>query len=133
MAEFSITGFIVGVRYLEQSVLVTVSENTLGFTRADGTIVEESVDTWCIIYKPYFKKYISSHFSRGMYVRIKGTIRPFSLNHNKAVDGYSVIGETINLAAFPKSSVRQEKRLTQNPAVDVMGEPNYRESKEMDF
>lgn len=124
MADINIAGFVEGVRYMETCVIVTITENLMGYKRKDGTVVKDNIATWHVIYKPYFKKYIAGHFAKGEYVKIKGMVLPYTKANGEIVEGCSVIGQTIDLAPWPNKYVRAEKKLTQDPAFDTMGVPN---------
>lgn len=126
-------GFIEGIRYLSTCVIVVATENIMGYTRNDGKKVENSTATWEIIYKPYFKKYIAAHFARGMFVKIKGHVLPYAKEHDKPVVGYSVIGQTLDLAAYPRAMARQERNLTKDPMFSTMGNPDVEGFEAPDF
>lgn len=127
-------GHIEGIRYTETAVIVTASERRKGYKKKDGTIVDDELLTYHFIYKPYFKKYISEHFSAGMLVKIKGTMLPYAKDHQgNIIEGYSIIGETINIAAYPSNNIRVEKRMikqsqaasSEQPDLDAYNEPDF--------
>lgn len=133
MASVNIIGFIDKVKYLPDSVLVFVSEFKKGFRRKDGTIVDDKYMSWKTIWKPYFRKYITEHFNDGMLVEIKGDILPYAIDHDKIIDGYSCIGQCINLFSFPRSSVKQEMRMQKESQLHSDGTPNLDAYNEPDF
>lgn len=135
MADIIIVGHIEGIRYSETCVYVTVSENRLGYKRSDGVIVDDDILTWRVVYKPYFKKYIASHFDKGMLVKIKGMVLPYTRNQDGSnVEGYTIIGQTIDLSAYPRSTtIRQERKLVKDSMSHDIGTPNIDAYNEPDF
>ena len=109
MANFDVTGFIVGIKYNENNVVVTILENKLGYKKKDGTYVNPLVLNWRITFKSYFKKYISGTFNSNMYVTIKGIILPHAFDSTGVVEGYTIYGQTIDLAPMPKNTKREWK------------------------
>jgi hypothetical protein len=106
------TGHIEGIRYADNAAIVTASEIKKGYKKKDGVVVDDELVTFKFIFKPYFKNYIAAHFTKGMYVKIKGTMLPYAKNHvGEIIDGYSIIGQTIDIAAYPTKHVRNEKRI----------------------
>lgn len=133
MANITIIGFIDNIRYLQDSVLVFVSEFKKGYKKSDGTIVEDRYLSWKTVWKPYFKKYFNEHFTDGMLVEIKGDVLPFALNHEKIIDGYSVIGQCCNVFSYPRSSVRQEQKMIKESQASDYAIPNLDEFNKPDF
>lgn len=106
------TGHIEGIKYADNCAIVTASEIKKGYKKKDGVIVDDELLTFKFIFKTYFKNYIASHFTKGMYVKIKGIMFPYAKNHSgETIDGYSIIGQTIDIAAYPTKYVRNEKRI----------------------
>lgn len=110
MADIQILGFIRTVKYLPDGVLVFLDEYKSGYKRSDGTQVDERFLSWRCIFSSYFKKFISQHFGNNMLVQIKGEVLPYAIEKDKIVDGYSVMGQTINRASYPKSGAKSEIR-----------------------
>lgn len=108
MADIQILGFIRNVKYLPDGCLVFIDEYKSGYKRNDGTIVDEKFLSWRCIFANYFKNFISKHFGNGMLVQVKGDVLPYAIEKDKVVDGYSVMGQTINRASYPKSGARAE-------------------------
>lgn len=105
-------GHIEGIKYADKSAIVTASEIRKGYKRKDGVKIDDELITFKFIFKPYFKNYLAAHFTKGMYVKIKGTMLPYAINHDgEMIDGYSIIGQTIDIAAYPTKYVRSEKRI----------------------
>lgn len=111
MASFQCTGVITNISYKEGFCIVFVSEYKRGYKQKNGVIVEDKYLLWSCIYKQGLVKYINSHFSNGMIVEVKGEIMPYAIEHGKIVDGYSVIGQTLNMASFPSARKKQEAKL----------------------
>lgn len=113
MASFSVIGFIESIKYLPNNggCLVFVTEFKKGYRKSDGEIVDDKYLSWKCIYKQGLVKYINNHFNRGMLVEIKGEVLPYSIEHEKIVDGYSVIGQTLNMCSFPRSQMRSEEKM----------------------
>ena len=111
MADIQILGFIRNVKYLQDGCLVFIDEYKSGYRRSDGTSVDEKFLSWRCIFANYFKKFISQHFDNGVLVQVKGEVLPYAKEHDKLVDGYSVMGQTINRASYPKAGVREEMRM----------------------
>ncbi len=133
MAQFTVIGFISSVRYLPDSCVVYVSEYKRGYKKNNGEVVDDKYLSWKVIYKSYFKKFVSSHFSDGMLVEIKGELLPYAIDHDKMVDGYSVIGQTINIASFPKSTLKHEIKLIKDSRFDDDTSPNIEDYNTPDF
>ena len=134
MADINILGHIDGIRYTDTCVYVTLSETRLGYKRADGVKVDNDVLTWCVVYKPYFKKYIASHFASGMLVRVKGIALPYVRHKDGGIEeGYTVIGQTIDLAAYPNAHIRREKKMIEASMASPIGEPNVEAFEAPDF
>ena len=133
MASVSIIGFIDKVKYLPDSVLVFVSEYKKGYRRKDGIVVDDKYISWKTIWKPYFRKYISDHFNDGMLVEIKGDILPYAIEHEKIIDGYSCIGQCINLFSYPRASVKQENKMIKESQMHDTATPNLDEYNKPDF
>lgn len=133
MANVTIIGFVEKVVYKPDCVLLFVSEYKKGYKRNDGTIVDDRYLSWKTIWKPYFKKYLSEHFSNGMLVEVKGEVLPYAIEHEKLVDGYSVIGQCCNRFSYPRSCARQEQRMIKESQDGDMGVPDYDEYMKPDF
>lgn len=133
MAAFQLIGFINTIKYLPDALLVFVDEYKRGYKKQDGTIVSEKYMTWKCIFKPYFKKYVSEHFGDGMLVEIKGDILPYAIEKDKLIEGYSVIGQTINMASYPKSTVKREIKMIKDSQSSADEIPDLESYIEPDF
>ena len=68
-----------------------------------------------------------------MLVQVKGEVMPYAIDHEKVVEGYSVIGQTINLASFPKSMIKQEAKMIKESLENTQEMPNLQEHMRPDF
>ena len=133
MADFTVTGFINTVKYLPDAALVFIDEFKRGYKKLNGETVDDKYLSWKCVFKPYFKKYINEHFSNGMLVQVKGEILPYAIQNQNIVDGYSVLGQTINLASFPRASVKQENKMIKESQMHDTATPNLDEYNKPDF
>lgn len=134
MADFTLYGFIEGIRYSEQSAAVTVSERKMGYRKKDGTYVDEDIVTFRVIFKEYFKKYLSTNFSEGMLVKVKGTLLPYVKDRDgNTNEGFTLLGQTIDREAYPKSTTRLEHRMIKESALHGEGTPDVEGFRQDDF
>jgi hypothetical protein len=112
---------------------VFIDEFKRGYKKPNGETVEDKYLSWKCVFKPYFKKYINEHFANGMLVQVKGEILPYAIQNKNIVDGYSVLGQTINLASFPRASVKQENKMIKESLLYGSEIPNIDEYKKPDF
>ena len=68
-----------------------------------------------------------------MLVQVKGEILPYAIQNQNIVDGYSVLGQTINLASFPRASVKQENKMIKESQMHDTATPNLDEYNKPDF
>lgn len=133
MADFTVTGFINTVKYLPDAVLVFIDEFKRGYKKTNGENVDDKYLSWKCVFKPYFKKFVNEHFANGMLVQVKGEILPYAIQNQNIVDGYSVLGQCINLASFPRSSVKQENKMIKESQMHDTATPNLDEYNKPDF
>ena len=133
MASFESISFISTIKYLPDAVLVFLDEFHKGYRKANGEIVDDKYLTYKTVWKPYFKKYISEHFGNGMLVQVKGEMLPYSIEKGNIVVGYTVIGQHITLASFPRQSVKQEQKMIKESQLHGNGTPNLEAYNEPDF
>lgn len=133
MASFEVTGFINTIKYLPDHCLVFIDEFKKGYKKKDGSRIDDRYITWKCIFKPYFKGYIVNHFNNGMLVQVKGEVMPYAIDHEKVVEGCSVIGQTINIASFPKSMIKQEAKMIKESLENTKEMPNLQEHMRPDF
>lgn len=133
MASFQVTGFISAITYKQDYCFVFVDEYKKGYVRKDGVQVDDKYLSWKCIFNKNYIKYISTHFGKGMLVEIKGEVFPFAIDHEKMVDGYSVNAQTINIASYPRASVKQELRMIKESQETSTEQPNIDEFTQDDF
>ena len=135
MASYQVVGFIDNIKYLPNKggCLVFVSEFKRGYKKQDGSIVDDKYLSWKCIFKQGLVKYINEHFSNGMLVEVKGEIMPYAIEKEHLVDGYSVIGQTINVASYPRASVKQEAKMIKESLENTKEMPNLQEHMRPDF
>jgi len=133
MASFESIGFIANITYKQNFVILSVDEYHNGYKKSDGTSVDDKYVTYKVLFKEYFKKYISTHFSEGMLVKVKGEVLPYAIEHGKPVDGITLIGETCNLFSYPRSGARQEKKMMKESQIHGNGVPDLDAYNEPDF
>ena len=133
MASFEVIGLVNTIKYMPDHCLVFIDEFKKGYKKQDGTRVEDRYISWKCIFKPYFKKYINEHFSNGMLVQVKGEVMPYAIDHERLVDGYSVIGQTINMASYPKSMLKQERKMIKESLENSNEKPNLQDHLTPDF
>lgn len=130
MADVTLYGHIVGIRYTENNVIVSVSEFQKGYRKKNGELVNDSVYTYVVGFPPYFKTYIADHFGKGMLVKIKGVMLPFG---KEGAEGYTINGQTINLASYPSNSSVKENKMLKESQSHAVGTPNLSEFEKEDF
>lgn len=134
MAHALLFGRIEGIRYKENSAIVTLSEYMGGYRKKDGTIVEEDILTYRIAFKAYFKKYLASYFSEGNLVWVKAMMLPYAKNgEGKVCEGYTLIGQAIDIASYPKSGLRQERKRIKESQENSEMTPNLEGFNQDDF
>ena len=132
--DINFLGHIEGIRYTDTAVVVTASERRQGYTKKDGTIIDDELLTFRFLFKPYFRKYISEHFSSSMLVKIKGIMLPYAKDHQgNIIEGFTILGQTIDRAPYQTNTIRAEKRMikesqlasTQAPDLDSFNQPDF--------
>jgi hypothetical protein len=58
---------------------------------------------------------------------------PYALEHSKMVDGYTVLGQTINLYSYPRQSVKYEKKAIKDSALHSSEQPDLNDYNQPDF
>jgi len=135
MASYSVIGFIDSIKYLPNNggCLVFVSEFKKGYHKSNGEVVESKYLSWKCIFKPGLVNYINKHFNKGMLVEIKGEVLPYAIEHEKVVEGYSVIGQTLNLFSFPRNTLKLENRMIKESQENSSETPDLDEYNKPDF
>lgn len=127
-------GHIEGIKYTQNSVIVIASERRKGYKKKDGTIVGDELLTFSFVFKPYFKKFISEHFAKGVLVKIKGIMLPYAKDADGNITtGYSIIGQTIDVAPYQTRSIKVEKKMINESAVGIQGTPDPSTFEANDF
>ena len=135
MASYQVVGFIENIKYLPNrgGCLVFVSEFKKGYKKPDGSVVDDKYLSWKCIFKQGQVKYVNEHFNQGMLVEIKGEIMPYAIEKERLIDGYSVIAQTINVASFPRASVKQEQRMIKDSQMNASDTPDLDGFNSPDF
>ncbi len=135
MANITIIGFVDNIKYLpnQGGCFVFVSEFKKGYKKSNGEVVDDKYLSWKIIFKQGLVKYINNHFNNGMLVEIKGEVFPYAIDKETIVQGYSVIGQCMNLASYPRSTVKMEQNLVKESLLHGSEIPNIDEYKKPDF
>lgn len=134
MADVILCGHIVGIRYTETSAIVSLTERKQGYKKKDGTIVDDELLTYLVYFKAYFRNYISSHFNKGALVKIYATLLPYMKDHDgKTIDGFTLIGKTIDLAPYPSNTLRMEHKMIKDSLLHSVGTPNVDSYMQDDF
>ena len=134
MASVILNGHIQGIKYTETSVIVIVSEIRNGYTDANGRKKDNEVLMWKVLYPKGMMSYIAKFFAKGMLVDIYGFAKPYAIDHDgNIIDGYSIIGQTIDLAPYPSNNIRIEKKRikesqsasNETPDLDAFNQPDF--------
>jgi len=135
MASVNIIGIIESVKFIPNGggCFVFLSEYRKGYRKSDGTRVEDKYLSWKVIYKQGLVNYINNHFSTGMVVEVKGDVLPYAIENGETVEGYSVIGQTMNIFSVPRLYQRQEARMQKDSQLNSSGEPDLEGYNAPDF
>lgn len=113
--------------------MVYVSEFKKGYKKSNGEIVDDKYEKWKILFKQGLVNYINNHFNIGMVVEIKGEVLPYAVNHGTIMDGYSVLGQTINMFSFPRANALHELGMIKESQLHGEGTPDLDEYNKPDF
>ena len=135
MADIQILGHISNIKYLSDSILVIIDENKNSYTKTNGEKVDAKVLSWKCIFSGNESKrnYINKYFNRGMLVQVKGEVVPYAIEHGDLVEGYSVFIQTINRAAYPSTTIKQEKRMIKESQANNDETPDLESFNQPDF
>lgn len=135
MASFLVNGIIKNIKFLpnDGGCTVTVHEFKRGYRKKNGEVVVDKWHEWKIIYRQGLVPYISEHFNKGMCVEIKGEIYPYAISDGHSVDGYSALGQTMNVASLPKPFYHAEQKMIKESQANSSGTPNLEAYREEDF
>lgn len=135
MANITIVGVVDSIKYLPNGggCFVFLSEYKRGYKKQSGEVVDDKYLSWKVIYKQGLVRYINEHFSNGMVVEVKGEVLPYAIDHEQIVDGYSVIGQTLNLFSIPRTMLKQENRMIKESQLHATGIPDLEAHNQPDF
>lgn len=133
MNRFIVQGFINTIKYLPDACVVYIDDFKKGYKKKNGEVVDDKYFSWKIIFKGYFKKYINEHFSNGMLVEIDAEMYPYAIQNGKLIEGYSCLGKSIDIASYPRSSVKQEIRMIKESQQTSSGIPDLDTYNSPDF
>ena len=135
MASFVINGIIRNVKLLpnDGGCTVTIHEFKKGYRKKNGDVVTDRWNEWKIIYHQGLVPYITQHFNKGMCVEIKGDIMPYAIVNGECVDGYSALGQTMNMASLPRPYYNTEQKTIKESQAHSTGTPNLDAYNEPDF
>lgn len=136
VASFIVNGIIEKISFLpnREGCVVSVVEYKRGFKKKNGEIVDDKYLHWKCIFRQSQVDFINSHFSKSMYVEVKGDIVPYSIENGRLVEpSYSVLGQTINMASYPPRSIELEYKNIKDSQLHSVGKPNLDGYMEDDF
>ena len=134
MNRFILEGTINTIKYLEDSVIVYVDDIEKGYQKNDGTMVDDVMYTWKVIFKANpFRQYITKFFNRGCLVEIDAKMRPFAMENGSSVEGYSCIGISINRGSYARASFRKEQKIMKESQEAIDESPNLEDFQKPDF
>lgn len=135
MANFCVIGLIDTIKYLPErkGCLVFVSEYKQGYKKSNGEIVDGKYLQWKCIFNHSYLKYISEHYNTGMLVEVKGEVLPYAKEHDTLIEGYSVIGQTMNKYAYPRASAKMERKMIRETTMRADEKPSLQEYMSDDF
>jgi hypothetical protein len=135
MANITIVGIIDSIKYLPNNggCLVFLSEFKKGYRKSNGEVVDDKFLSWKCIFKQGLVNYINGHFNNGMVVEVKGEAFPYAIDHDQVIDGYSVMGQTMNMFSIPRPFLRMERKMQKESLLHSTGVPNPNDFNEPDF
>ena len=135
MADIQIYGHIANIKYQKECILIFIDERKRGYRKHDGTVVNDTILSWKCIFSRNEKKreYIDKYFNTGMLVKVKGEVLPYATEQGNIADGYSVLVQTINVAAYPSNNLRHEQKMQKESQLHSNGTPDLESYNEPDF
>ena len=133
MNRFIVQGFINTIKYLPDACVLHIDDFKKGYKKPNGEIVDDKYLSWKIIFKGYFKKYISEHFSNGMLVEIDAEMYPYAIQNGKLIEGYSCLGKSIDISSYPRASVKQEAKMIKDSQMHASEMPDFEGFNAPDF
>ena len=133
MNRFILQGFVNTIKYLPDACLVYIDDFEMGYKRPNGEIVEDKYLSWKVIFPSGMKGFITKYFGNGMLVDIVAKMKPYEIEQDKIIEGYSCLGLSIQRASYPRSSVRQERKMIKESQMNDDARPNLEEFNNPDF
>lgn len=133
MNRFILQGFVNTIKYLPDACLVFVDDFESGHKRSDGEIVDDKYMSWKVIFPQGMKSFIAKYFGNGMLVDIVAKMKPYEIEKDKIVEGYSCLGLSIQRASYPRAMLKEEKKMIKESQLHSMGTPNLDAYNEPDF
>jgi len=134
MASFTLHGHIESVRYTENSVIVTISEVRSGYRDGSGRIVDNEILMWKVLFSKGMQSYISKFFFKGILVDVYGIPKPYAKDKDgNLVDGYTILGKSIDRAAYQRTSTKLEKRFIKDSQLASDEKPDLDSYNQPDF
>lgn len=134
MASFTLHGHVESVRYTENSVIVTISEVRSGYRDGSGRIVDNEILMWKVLFSKGMQSYISKFFFKGILVDVYGIPKPYAKDRDgNLVDGYTILGKSIDRAAYQRTSTKLEKRLIKDSQLASDEQPDLDSYNQPDF
>lgn len=133
MNRFILQGFINTIKYLPDTCLVYIDDFEMGYKRSNGEIVDDKYLSWKVIFPSGMKAFITKYFGNGMLVDIVAKMKPYEIEQDKIIEGYSCLGLSIQRASYPRASVKQEQRMMKESQEYSSETPNMESYNEPDF
>lgn len=133
MNRFILQGYINTIKYLPDACLLYIDDFEGGYKRPNGEIVEDKYMSWKVIFPNGMKAFISKYFGNGMLVDIVAKMRPFEIEKEKIIEGYSCLGLSIQRASYPKSTVKREIKMIKDSQSSADEIPDLESYIEPDF
>lgn len=133
MNRFILQGFINTIKYLPDACLLFIDDYEAGFQRPNGEIVDDKYMSWKVIFPNGMKPFINKYFGNGMLVDIVAKMKPYEIEQEKIVEGYSCLGLSIQKASYPRSAVKQERKMVKESLLHSSGTPDLDAYNEPDF
>lgn len=133
MNRFIVQGFINTIKYLPDACLVFIDDYESGYKRPNGEVVEDKYMSWKVIFPNGMKSFITKYFGNGMLVDVVAKMKPYEIEQEKIVQGYSCLGLSIQRASYPKSTVKREIKMIKDSQASADEIPDLESYIEPDF
>lgn len=135
MANVQFVGVLKSIRVMpmDKGVAITVHEFKKGYRKKNGDVVTDRWNEWRVMYVKSLIPYVTEHFGRGMMVEIKGEIIPYAMVDDKPVDGYTILGQTLNMASIPRPYALQEQKMIKDSQANATDKPDLDAYNDPDF